>query len=114
MRVKFLYCILTVSSALQAGDVTTEIKRKLEKKEKKRKKRESKLHEEVNGGANGTAEIKVMTSALLCPGMFDLGSCHPLGFISVYGVPYQNDSEPLAGPIQWTKSLKRVRHQLAC
>jgi hypothetical protein len=66
MRVKFLYCILTVSSALQAGDVTTEIKRKLEKKEKKRKKRESKLHEEVNGGANGTAEIKVMTSALLC------------------------------------------------
>ncbi|XP_056461833.1 nucleolar protein 56 [Gadus chalcogrammus] len=43
----------------EAGDVTTEIKRKLEKKEKKRKKRESKLHEEeVNGGANGMAEIK--------------------------------------------------------
>ena len=56
----------------QAGDVTTEIKRKLEKKEKKRKKRESKIKEEeeeeeaaANGGSNGTVEIKVTTSALL-------------------------------------------------
>ncbi|CAL8336357.1 unnamed protein product [Merluccius merluccius] len=41
----------------EAGDVTAEIKRKLEKKEKKRKKRESKIKEE-DDGANGDAEIK--------------------------------------------------------
>merc|ERR1712168_1217830 len=45
----------------EAGDVTAEIKRKLEKKEKKRKKREQKLKELEEGGAetNGQAEEAV-------------------------------------------------------
>ncbi len=32
------------------------------------------------------------------------------GPVSVYDMLYQPDSEPLAGPKQWTGSLKRVRH----
>jgi len=79
--------MLTILCASQAIDVTAEIKRKLEKKEKKQKKRESKIKEEEDG-ANGTAEMKVMSCASRCwSGMLDLRSCHPLGSVSVYGVP---------------------------
>lgn len=83
------------------------MKRKLEKKEKKRKKREKKLLE-ANGEANSDAEVNLTLS--LCSRMFWFEIWPTCGPVSVYDMPYQTDSEPLAGPKQWTWSLKRVRH----
>lgn len=91
----------------QATDVAAEMKRKLEKKEKKRKKRE-KLQQQANGDTNGDAEVSGPTVEPAC---FDLRRDPPSsGPVSVYRMLEQHDSEPLAGPKQWTRSLKRVRH----
>lgn len=91
----------------KATDVAAEIKRKLDKKEKKRKKREKKLQEE-NGDANGDVEVSLAFS--VWPRMFWFEIWPTRGPVSVYDMLDQPDSEPLAGPTQWTWSLKRVRH----
>lgn len=79
-----------------------EVKRKLDKKEKKRKKREKKQQElEENGGTNGDAEVKPLARLLLrCMFRFEVGPA-TRGPVSVYDMPEQHDSEPLAGPRQW-------------
>lgn len=82
----------------QASDVTAELKRKLEKKEKKRKKRDKKLLElQSNGETNGEAEVNVFFS--VCASMFWFETWPTGGPFSVYDMPDDLDSEPLAGPI---------------
>lgn len=82
----------------QATDVAAEIKRKLDKKEKKRRKRE-KLQQQANGDTNGDAEVGPPDCCAAC---FDLRSDPTGGPVSVYHMLQQHDSEPLAGPQQWT------------
>lgn len=82
----------------QATDVAAEIKRKLDKKEKKRRKRE-KLQQQANGDTNGDAEVGFPDCWAAC---FDLRSDPSGGPVSVYHMLEQHDSEPLAGPQQWT------------
>lgn len=77
------------------------MKRKLEKKEKKRKKREKLLlqQQQANGDTNGDAEVSGLTVEAAC---FDLRRDPTAGPVSVYHMLQQHDSEPLAGPQQWT------------
>lgn len=83
----------------QATDVAAEIKRKLDKKEKKRRKRE-KLQQQENGDTNGDAEVGPPPDCWAA--CFDLRSDPTGGPVSVYHMLQQHDSEPLAGPHQWT------------
>lgn len=109
-RSRGLKFITVFSRPSQATDVAAEVKRKLDKKEKKRKKREKKQQElEANGGTNGDAEVKSAHSLLVWLHVwFEVGPASR-GPVSVYDMPELHDSEPLAGPTQWTWPLKWVR-----
>lgn len=64
--------------------------------------------QEENGDANGDVEVNLAFS--VWPRMFWFEIWPTRGPVSVYDMLDQPDSEPLAGPTQWTWSLKRVRH----
>lgn len=65
---------------------------------------------EGNGETNGDAEVSLTFS--VWPRMFWFEIWPSRGPVSVYDMLDQPDSEPLAGPKQWTWSLKWVRHHI--